>query len=93
MKHDIYRWIFHIPLKDIREDGYDETGNENPCICCGKQVKNERYYVHLLTDGNLVSTDQPITESQGFFSIGAACRKKLPNNFVFDTGYLYDGRL
>lgn len=85
MKHDINRWIFEIPLEDIQVNEYDETANNNPCICCNKEVKNQKYFVHLLTNGNLVSTDQPFNsnEDQGFFPIGNTCKNKLPNNFYF----------
>lgn len=86
-RHDINRWIFEIDLNDILSDDFDDSkaGNHEPCICCGKPVKEVKYQVHLLTNGNLVSTDQEFSseEDQGFYAIGSACRKKLPNNFVF----------
>ena len=81
---NINRWIFQIPLDDIRESyRFTETGET--CICCGKSIKQVRYYVHLLTNGNLVSSDQQFgqEEDQGFFPIGNACKNKLPNNFYF----------
>jgi len=84
MKADINQWIFEIPLEDVRNEKYEEEGDE-PCICCGKQVDNVKYYVHLLTNGNLVSTEQEFSseEDQGFFPIGSRCIKRLPNNFYF----------
>ena len=87
MKKDINQWVFKIPLADIQEETYNETGNDNPCICCGKEVKNEKYYVHLLTNGNLVSTNEEFAdgEDQGTFPIGTACKNKLPNNFYFKS--------
>jgi hypothetical protein len=80
---DINQWIFEIPLEDIKTDNEDD--GLNPCICCGKQIKNEKYYVHLLTNGNLVSTLEEFhpQEDQGLFPIGNVCRNKLPNNFYF----------
>lgn len=85
-KHDINQWIFEIPLEDIEIENKEDKG-DNPCICCGKQVKQTGtlYYVHLLTSGNLVSTDQPFSadEDQGMFPIGSSCKNKLPNNFYF----------
>lgn len=80
---DINQWLFEIPLNDIQEDSYDETGNENPCICCGKEVRNPKYMVHLLKTGNLISSQEDFAESQGFFPIGNSCKNKLPNNFYF----------
>ena len=84
MKHNINRWVFEIPLEDIAEDEFMDT-HENSCICCNKQIKKPKYWVHLLTNGNLVSTDQPFQEDedQGFFPIGTSCKNKLPNNFYF----------
>ena len=79
----INKWVFEIPLSDIQTDSYDEVGNENPCICCGKKVKNTKYMVHLLTNGNLVSSQEDFANSQGFFPIGSSCKNKLPNNFYF----------
>lgn len=84
MKHDINQWVFEINLDDIVDPEKVEKGG-NPCICCGKPVKAPKYYVHLLTNGNLVSTDQPFAEDedQGFFPIGNTCKNKLQNNFYF----------
>lgn len=87
-KHDINRWIFDIPLSDIRVPDYDDQLTKEPCICCGKEVRNPKYHVHLLTSGQLVSTAEPFAEDedQGFHVIGTACRLKLPNNFTFKIG-------
>lgn len=85
-KYDLDRWIFEIPLSDIEtEDKKPEGKYENQCICCGKKIINPKYQVHLLTNGNLVSTGEPFNadEDQGFFLIGNGCRNKLPNNFYW----------
>lgn len=84
-KYDINQWIFEISLSDIQNEDANQDDVENPCICCGKKIKVPKYEVHLLTNGNLVSTDQPFNcdEDQGFFPIGVGCRNKLPNNFYF----------
>jgi hypothetical protein len=82
-KPDINRWIFFIPVKDVQTTD-DGTTLERCCFLCGKPIKGPiHYYVHLLTDGNLVSSDVDFANSQGFFPIGNDCRKKLPNNFYF----------
>lgn len=85
--YNINQWIFQIPLEDVQEDSYDEFGNPRPCICCGKEIKETKYWVHMLTNGNLVSSDEDFENSQGFFPIGNACKKKLPNNFYFIKDY------
>jgi hypothetical protein len=82
MKIDINQWIFEIPLDDIQKKDYTEDG-DNPCICCGKQIENPDYYVHLLNTGMLVSSDADFQESQGLYPIGTTCKNKLPNNFYF----------
>jgi hypothetical protein len=85
MKIDINQWLFQIPLKDVQSTSEDTTLN-NVCLLCGKKVPKPRYYVHLLNNSNLISTNsENIDISQGFFTIGTECRKRLPNNFYFDT--------
>ncbi|MCX6217569.1 hypothetical protein [Spirosoma sp.] len=83
-KPDIYRWVFFIPIEDVvSPNNHGKNGKLPPCLLCGQPVKNATYSVHLLTDGNLVSSDQEFDNSQGFHVIGNNCRHKLPNNFVF----------
>ena len=78
------KWVFKIALEDIRGE-YKEGKGVSPCICCGKEVKNPKYYVHLLTSGDLVSSDEEFEDSQGLFPIGNSCKSKLPNNFYFKS--------
>jgi hypothetical protein len=80
---NLSKWVFEIPLSDIMEDSYDEGKGENPCICCGKDIKSPRHYVHLLTNGNIVSSEEEFDNSQGLFPIGNSCKSKIPNNFYF----------
>ena len=83
MKNDsINRWVFFIPADAVKTISGDAL-TENGCFLCGRTIKRPRYSVHLLTDGMLVSSDEPFDNSQGFFAIGGECRKRLPNNFVF----------
>jgi hypothetical protein len=84
MKDNIDKWVFEIDLDDIRDEDYhDKEASETPCICCGKNIKNPRYMVHLLTSGMLVSSQDNFENSQGMFAIGASCKNKLPNNFYW----------
>lgn len=84
-KHDINQWIFQIPLQDVQDEGLGDVTLGDNCVCCGKKMLHPAYAVHLLTNGNLVSTEEPFEgrEDQGFFSIGRECIKRLPNNFYF----------
>jgi hypothetical protein len=82
MEFDIYRWCFEINLDDVRKEDVEETPNDC-CFLCGKKINKVEQVVHYLTNGNLISTDQDIDNSQGFFPIGNECKKRLPNNFYF----------
>lgn len=84
--------IIEIPLEEVRSADYEKNlhnaGGEdtNTCLICGKRVKdiNKSKNVHLLTNGNIVSYDgDDIEGSQGFFSVGNDCAKKLVINFAF----------
>ena len=85
-KQNINRWIFEIPLSDVQNIVHKKnTQHSEECLLCGKQMKNTgvKQFVHMLTNGNLVSTDQDFDNSQGFFPVGNECKNKLPNNFIF----------
>lgn len=79
----INRWFFEIPLSDVQNEQMPETEHSDSCICCGKRIKEVKQYVHLLTNGNLVSIDDDVENSQGMFPIGNECKNRLPNNFYF----------
>lgn len=79
----INRWCFEIPLEDVKTTDNDTTISNDCCLLCGKKLRKVTLQVHLLTNGNLVSSDQDIDNSQGFFPIGLECKNRLPNNFYF----------
>ena len=84
IEYSIYNWVFHIPLTDVRNENHHTAWG---CFLCGKEMKNETHFVHYLTNGNLVSSDQNFEGSQGFFPIGKECMQRLPNNFVFQKTF------
>ena len=90
-KPNINRWIFQIPINDVKTTQIDTSGR-HCCILCGKSLREHIEYnmIHLLTNGNLVSTCQPFShyEDQGFFPIGNECKNRLPNNFYFDPSII-----
>ena len=90
MTANFNRWIFQIPIEDVRNSDVYNTDPLEECFCCGKKVKNPTYVIHLLTSGHLVSTLEPFDEreDQGFFTIGNDCKNRLPNNFTFKKGLL-----
>ena len=77
--------VVEIPLENVRSLKYEENierlgEHENTCLICGKRVKDnmKSKQVHLLTNGNIVSyMGDDIEGSQGFFSVGNDCAKKL----------------
>jgi len=83
--------IIEIPLEDVRSSKYDANienfgDDENTCLICGMRIKdlNKSKFVHLLTNGNIVSYgSDDIEGSQGFFPIGNDCAKKLTISFTF----------
>jgi hypothetical protein len=83
--------IIEIPLQDIQSVNYETNielygDDSNSCICCGKRIKNypKCRFLHLLTNGNIVSySGDDIEDSQGFFPIGNDCAKKLVIQFTF----------
>lgn len=76
--------IIQIPLEEIQTYKAGNTIGKNPCLICGKEIKTKSHkWVQLLTNGNIISTDQPIENSQGFFPVGNECAKKLTIQFSF----------
>ena len=82
--------LVQIPLESVQTTSYHKNlakyGNDSDtCICCGKRVKNypSCKYVQLLTNGNLISSDQDFDNSQGLFPVGNDCAKKLVVSFAF----------
>lgn len=81
--------IIEIPLSDVRSENYHKNEKKcingiEPCLVCGKPIKdiNKAKHVQLLTNGNIVSTDQEFDNTQGFFPVGSDCAKKLIVSFA-----------
>jgi hypothetical protein len=65
---------------------YGDTGNS--CECCGKPLKEKKYFVNTIEGPDVVEphiTDEEMAangyESQGIFYLGATCIKKYPKKF------------
>lgn len=85
MKQTIQR-IIEIPIGELQnDDARNNWGNynENQCCLCGKKVGKNPKMVHFLTNGNIVSSSEDFTNSQGFFPVGSECAKKLIIQFAF----------
>lgn len=82
--------LYESPVKERNLEKYGLLTNQ--CICCGKPMKEEdKYLVHMNT--NWVAVNPQImedkckeltgAESQGYFSIGNDCAKKMKGFVLF----------
>jgi len=84
-RNGINRWVFQIPLEDIKITEKDTT-IANCCFLCGEKINGKaKYVVQYLNTGVIISSEEPFIQTQGFYPIGSECRKNLPNNFVFSN--------
>jgi len=71
------------------EANLERGGNINPCARCGKEVKNQKYSVHLIEGGNtmLAVADEYKYNNEsadmGWFPIGSECAKHIPQEFLY----------
>ncbi len=82
--------LYESPKREHNETLYGHLDG-NQCICCMKPIKpGESLRVHMNTDWlavhNTITEDQCETltgaTSQGTFSIGNSCAKKMPKDFI-----------
>ena len=78
-------------LELIQTNTYDdnlEKGGMNPCARCGKDVKNEKYSVHLIDGGTtmlaVADFDKYVSDAGdcGVHPIGSECKKYIPKEFI-----------
>lgn len=74
-----------ISLSSVRSKNYEANVNKlnediDTCFICGKRTISVKS-VHYLTNGNLTDMKEA-NNSQGYFTIGNDCAKKIPN-FIF----------
>lgn len=78
--------VVQIPLESV-QTGTAKTESPNPghCIICGKKIKDldNAKRVHLLTNGNIISSAEDFDNSQGVFEVGPECAKNLIIKFAF----------
>lgn len=81
-------WSDYSADADRRERNEERAYDKGlePCFFCGNGVKDPlKHQVHFVTDGTLFPVDEDHDndpESQGWFSVGPDCAKKLPAGFV-----------
>ena len=77
--------------KLIQTETYEKNinnGSINPCARCGKEVKNEKYTIHLIEGNNtMLSVKDEInyisdSADMGFFPIGSECAKHISKEFL-----------
>lgn len=73
--------LYELQTTKARNEDITVTGG---CAICGKPIKDENnaLYIHLLTNGNIVSSFEDFENSQGCFPVGSECAKKLIINFT-----------
>lgn len=82
--------------QEDREELFEKNGRINPsceerCIACNRPVTNWRTgrakSVHMTTYGHLFPVDDDTLydspDSQGCFTIGVECAKKIPREYVY----------
>lgn len=93
MKNQNLPLVVEIDLQSVRSEKYEDNterlgDHENTCFICGKRIKDindpKTKWVHYLTSGNIISTDEDVENSQGFFPVGSDCAKKLILSFTFN---------
>jgi len=81
--------LYESPRKEINERKYRSA--DESCICCARPLSpGEKLSVHMSTDWmamrNTIVTEADAEAhgltSQGYFSIGNSCAKKMDKNFI-----------
>lgn len=78
--------IVEVPIKDLQTESARKNWanySNDQCCLCGKKVGKNSKMVHYTTDGTIISTNEDVEHSQGFFPVGNECAKKLVINFSF----------
>ena len=79
--------IMQVPLSELQTAkalNMDITTSNCCCVCGNKITEFAKVkHVQLLTNGDIISTDQDVDGSQGFFPVGPECFKKLVIKFAF----------
>jgi hypothetical protein len=66
----------------------DGMYRDDPCIVCGREVKNPKVYVHAVDGGDrlLHRDDEPHYESDGgdlyFHPVGPDCARLIPSEYL-----------
>ncbi len=88
---DTIQRIIEIDLEEVRSMQYEGNieiygDHSNTCFLCGKRIKDtsKTKWVHYTTKGTIISTNEDVEDSQGFFPVGNDCAKKLIIQFAFN---------
>ena len=80
--------IIDIPLfvdssKYDRNVDLSERAGYEHCPCCGKAIKNPKYFINSIYGGSMYpKTDWVIYDDAWVMAVGSQCRKKLPKEYV-----------
>jgi len=61
-----------------------KVANRSDCMICGKATNTEtcKTWVEVTTDGELIEIGVDHPRSQGCFTVGSDCAKKIPSRYV-----------
>lgn len=67
-----------------------ESNNNEHCPCCGKEIKNAKYFINSIWGGcTYPKYDIEIYNDSWIMAIGSECRKKLPKEYVMTKEELH----
>jgi hypothetical protein len=56
------------------------------CPCCGKGIKNEKYFINSIYGGSVyLASDQNEYDDAWTMAVGSECRKLFPKGYVFEA--------
>lgn len=71
--------LFESNLEKAQTQGLDS------CPCCGKAIKNARYFINSAFGGcAYLSKDKNEYDDCWVMAVGSECRKKFPEGYVFE---------
>ena len=80
--------ILELTQTETYYTNLEKGENINPCARCGKEVKNQKYSVHLINGDNTmlaVADESNYTSDSadmGFYPIGSECAKHISKEFL-----------
>lgn len=83
--------ITELQESEKYDENIDRYGDDNPCVRCGKPIKNEKYMVHLVQGGSILAVadenkyyeiNDDESGDMGMHLIGSECKKHIHKDFI-----------